>query len=59
MRTGKFFSNCCPGNSFAIAGIEGYRVDAETTLLDGQPVLSIIDLGDQAVKESGDRIQAV
>jgi magnesium chelatase family protein len=45
-------------NTFAIAGIEGYRVEAETTLLDGQPVLSIIGLGDQAVKESGDRIQA-
>ncbi len=44
--------------SFAIQGIEGYPVEIEATLLEGQPGLSIIGLGDQAVKEAGDRIQA-
>lgn len=31
--------------SFAIQGIDGYRVDIEVTTLDGQPMLSIIGLG--------------
>lgn len=44
--------------SFAIQGIDGYRVDIEVTTLDGQPMLSIIGLGDLAVKEAGERIQA-
>lgn len=44
--------------SFAIQGIEGYNVDIETKLLDGQPVTSIIGMGDVAVKEAGDRIQS-
>lgn len=44
--------------SFAIQGIDGYAVDIETSTLEGQPSLSIIGLGDQAVREAGDRIQA-
>ena len=45
-------------NSFAIQGIDGYRVDIETKLLNGQPMISIIGMGDVAVKEAGDRIQS-
>lgn len=44
--------------SFAIQGIDGYPVDIETKMLDGQPMISIIGLGDQAVKEAAERIQA-
>lgn len=44
--------------SFAIQGIEGYNVDIETKMLDGQPMTSIIGMGDVAVKEAGDRIQS-
>ncbi|MCD7745237.1 MAG: YifB family Mg chelatase-like AAA ATPase [Lachnospiraceae bacterium] len=44
--------------SFAIQGIEGYPVEIEATLLEGMPMLSIIGLGDQAVREAGERIQA-
>lgn len=44
--------------SFAIQGIEGYNVDIETKILDGQPMISIIGMGDIAVKESADRIQS-
>lgn len=45
--------------SFAIQGIEGHNVDIETKILDGQPMTSIIGMGDTAVKESADRIQSV
>ena len=41
---------------FAIQGIEGYNVDIETKMLDGQPMISIIGMGDVVVKEAGDRI---
>ena len=44
--------------SFAVQGIDGFPVDIETTTLEGQPMISIIGLGDQAVKEAGERIQA-
>lgn len=44
--------------SFAIQGIEAYTVDIETKTMDGQPMVSIIGLGDQAVKEASERIQA-
>ena len=33
-------------------------MDIETKMLDGQPMISIIGLGDQAVKEAAERIQA-
>ena len=38
--------------SFAIQGIDGYPVDIEIKMLEGQPSISIIGLGDQAVKEA-------
>lgn len=44
--------------SFAIQGIDGYPVDIETKTLEGQPVISIIGLGDLAVKEAAERIQS-
>ena len=44
--------------SFAIDGIDGYQVDIETKTLDGQPSISVIGLGDQAVKEASERVQA-
>ena len=44
--------------SFAIQGIDGYGVDIETKMLEGQPMISIIGMGDVAVKEAGDRIQS-
>ena len=43
---------------FAVQGIDGFPVDIETTTLEGQPMISIIGLGDQAVKEAGERIHA-
>ena len=44
--------------SFAIDGIDGYPVDIETKTLEGQLMISIIGLGDQAVKEASERVQA-
>lgn len=44
--------------SFAIQGIDGYCVDIEIKMLEGQPATLIIGLGDQAVKEAAERIQA-
>jgi magnesium chelatase family protein len=46
------------GKSFSIQGIDGYPVDIETTMLHGQPMIPIIGLGDPAVKEAGERIEA-
>lgn len=45
-------------NSFAISGIEGYLVEIETDTIYGQPSISVIGLGDRAIKESSERIQA-
>lgn len=45
-------------NSFAISGIDGYRVEIEVDTIYGQPSISIIGLGDRAIKESSERIQA-
>lgn len=44
--------------SFAIQGVDGYTVDIESKVLDGQLMISIIGMGDVAVKEAGDRIQS-
>lgn len=44
--------------SFSIAGIEGYLVEIETDTIYGQPSISIIGLGDRAIKEASERIQA-
>ena len=45
--------------SFAIQGIEGYNVDIETKILEGQPMTSIIGMGDVAVKEAKERLEAM
>ena len=44
--------------SFAIQGIDGYPVDIEIKTLEGQPMITIIGLGDLSVKEAAERIQA-
>ena len=45
--------------SMALEGIEGFPVEIEAATIRGQQqMISIIGLGDQAVKESGERIQA-
>lgn len=45
-------------NSFGISGIDGYLVEIENKTLYGQPSISIIGLGDRAIKEASDRIQS-
>ena len=45
-------------NSFAIDGIEGYLVECETDTMFGEQRISIIGLGDQAIKEAGERIMS-
>lgn len=44
--------------SFAVHGIEAYVVDIETKTMEGQPMISVIGLGDQAVREAADRIDS-
>ena len=45
--------------SMALEGIEGFPVEIEAATIRGQQqMVSIIGLGDQAVKEAGERIQA-
>lgn len=44
--------------SFAISGVEGYLVDVEVKEIYGQPMISIVGLGDTAVKEARERVQA-
>ena len=43
---------------FAIQGIEGYKVDIEAKALDGMPMITIIGMGDQAIKEAAERLEA-
>ena len=45
-------------NSFSILGIHAYHVNIEVDTLYGQPSLSIVGLGDQAVRESRERLEA-
>lgn len=45
-------------NSFALAGVEGYLVEVETKTISGKPSVSIVGLGDTAVKEASERLQA-
>lgn len=45
-------------NSFAISGIEAYVVNIETDTIYGQPSVSIVGLGDAAVKEARERLEA-
>lgn len=45
--------------SMAVEGIDGFEVEVEATTIRGQQqMISIIGLGDQAVKEAGERMQA-
>lgn len=44
--------------SFSISGVDGYLVDVEVKLIEGQPMISIVGLGDTAVKEARERVQA-
>ena len=45
--------------SLAVEGIEAFVVEIEATTIRGQQqMMSIIGLGDQAIKEAGERIQA-
>lgn len=45
--------------SMSVQGIEGFDIEVEATTIKGQQqMISIIGLGDQAVKEAGERIQA-
>ncbi|MCC5909730.1 MAG: YifB family Mg chelatase-like AAA ATPase [Clostridiaceae bacterium] len=45
--------------SFAISGVDGYIVEVETKTIHGQPMVSIVGLGDTAVKEARERLEAV
>ncbi|MCR4697224.1 MAG: hypothetical protein K5654_07905 [Lachnospiraceae bacterium] len=44
--------------SFSLSGINGYRVDVETSLIQGKASISIIGLGDTAIKEAAERIRS-
>ncbi len=44
--------------SFAISGVDGYVVEIEADTLYGQPSITIVGLGDQAIKEARERLQA-
>lgn len=44
--------------SYAIEGINGFDVSIEVKTLDGLPMISVIGLPDQAVKEAAERIQS-
>jgi len=45
-------------NSFAISGIDAYVVNIETDTIFGQPSVSIVGLGDAAIKEARERLEA-
>lgn len=44
--------------SLGISGVEGYLVDVETKIIQGLPMISIVGLGDTAIKEAKERITA-
>ncbi|TJX12850.1 ATP-binding protein [Tissierella creatinini] len=44
--------------SFGILGVEGYLVDVEVKEIFGQSMISIVGLGDTAIKEARERVQA-
>ena len=44
--------------SFGISGVEAYLVDVEIKAIHGQPMISIVGLGDTAVKEARERVEA-
>lgn len=45
--------------SFSIEGVDGYVVEVETKTINTQPMFSIVGLGDTAVKEAKERLEAV
>ncbi|MBU8881134.1 YifB family Mg chelatase-like AAA ATPase [Bacillus sp. FJAT-29790] len=45
-------------HSFTITGIQGHLVEVETDTLFGLPSVSIVGLGDKAVKEARERLEA-
>ncbi|MGL6106663.1 YifB family Mg chelatase-like AAA ATPase [Romboutsia sp.] len=45
-------------NSFSIAGIDAYIVKIEIDTLYGKPYVSIVGMGDTAIKESKERLEA-
>lgn len=45
-------------SSFALKGIEGYKVDVETDVGNGLPHFEIVGLADTAIKESKERVHA-
>lgn len=45
-------------NSFGISGIHGYLVEIENKTINGQPSISIIGLGDRAIREASERIHS-
>lgn len=45
--------------SFSIEGVDGYVVEVEIKTISGQPMFSIVGLGDTAVKEAKERLEAV
>jgi len=44
--------------SIGIEGIQGYPIAVQVKLLGGVPVMNIVGLGDQAIKEAKDRIES-
>ena len=44
--------------SFTLSGIEGQVVEVETDVLSGTPSVSIVGLGDKAVKEAKRKIRS-
>jgi magnesium chelatase family protein len=45
-------------NSFAISGVDGYEVMIECDTIFGKPLVSIVGLGDAAIKEARERLEA-
>ncbi|MDD2421984.1 MAG: YifB family Mg chelatase-like AAA ATPase [Heliobacteriaceae bacterium] len=45
-------------NGFAIVGIDGYQVEVETKNMPGVPSITVVGLGDTAVKEARQRVEA-
>lgn len=48
----------CIIKSFSIMGVDGYPVDIETDVISGMPGMTIVGMGDTAVKEARERLEA-
>lgn len=44
--------------SFGLSGVDAYIVDVEVKSIHGQPIISIVGLGDASIKEARDRVEA-